>query len=159
MLYAGGSLLVALTVLIGVDIVCRYVLASPIFGVQDLLKAALTGLIGLALADTWISGSNVSMNILYDRFPPSLRRGIDILTGVLGLVLALSLAYGAGEATLQNLQLRSSSPLLRLPNALLSGLMCVAAAFLAAAVVHRLVWPTGGEEPAAEHVAPAEATT
>lgn len=91
----GAGLCLAGIVGVGMlQVFCRYVLNRPLVWPEEvsrLLLVWLTYLGALALPE---AGRHVAVSVLYDRMPPSLRRGADVLADLLGIAFFAALAVG-----------------------------------------------------------------
>lgn len=90
-----GLALVAMVLLMSLEAVARYVLASPLSWTSGLISNYLmVGFFFLGLPLTVREGAHVSIDVLYDRLPPMLRPWCDRLAAVAGLVFVLAVAVG-----------------------------------------------------------------
>lgn len=89
-----GAVWVALImVLITVDVTGRAFFDSPLFGVPEIVKISVVGLVWCMMAHTLKVGAHLRSTILLDRMPPRLRKAVEILSCVLGVVMFALIVY------------------------------------------------------------------
>ncbi len=89
-----GAVWVALImVLITVDVTGRAFFDSPLFGVPEIVKISIVGLVWCMMAHTLKVGAHLRSTILLDRMPPRLRKSVEILSCVLGVVMFALIVY------------------------------------------------------------------
>lgn len=89
-----GAVWVALImVLITVDVTGRAFFDSPLFGVPEIVKISVVGLVWCMMAHTLKVGAHLRSTILLDRMPPRLRNAVEILSCVLGVVMFALIVY------------------------------------------------------------------
>ena len=89
-----GAVWVALImVLITVDVTGRAFFDSPLFGVPEIVKISVVGLVWCMMAHTLKVGAHLRSTILLDRMPPRLRKSVEILSCVLGVVMFALIVY------------------------------------------------------------------
>jgi len=86
-------LIVALFGIMTVEVVMRYVFASPIMGVQDLCAAYFGAYYMMAGAYTLWARGHVSVDVVYVLFPLRVRAVLDLFTFPFFLLFAGALAY------------------------------------------------------------------
>ncbi len=95
-LNALGSLwIAAIGLLITADVVGRAFFASPIFGVPEIVKISVVGIVWLQMAHTLRSGGHLRSNVILDRLPARGRHVADVLAFVLGATIFALVAYTA----------------------------------------------------------------
>ncbi|MBW6493971.1 MAG: TRAP transporter small permease [Burkholderiaceae bacterium] len=89
-----GAVWVALImVLITVDVTGRAFFDSPLFGVPEIVKISVVGLVWCMMAHTLKVGAHLRSTILLDRMPPRLRKAVEILSCVLGVAMFALIVY------------------------------------------------------------------
>ncbi|MFP5070432.1 TRAP transporter small permease [Pseudonocardia nantongensis] len=90
-----GLALAAMVLLMGAEVVARYLLGSPLSWAVGLISNYLmVGFFFLGLPVTVREGAHVAIDVLYDRLPGSLRPWCDRLAAAAGLVFVLAVAVG-----------------------------------------------------------------
>lgn len=79
-------MLPALVVLVTTDVVLRYVFDAPLQWARDVSGLFLLMSIAAALPHAWDRAYHIRMEVVYDRFPPRMRRAVDVLSAVAGVV-------------------------------------------------------------------------
>lgn len=130
-------ILIIITLSLGIDILLRFTMSRPIFGIQDFVRTSLTCAIALSLADTWLRDTNVRMELVYARLAASGKAAINYAAGVLGLLISLSLAWGATKAFETSLEIGSRTPLLGIPFWIVSGVVFFSSVLLAIAILRK----------------------
>ncbi len=80
------ALLPALVVLVTTDVVLRYVFDAPLQWARDVSGLVLLMSIAAALPHAWDRAYHIRMEVVYDRFPPRMKRAVDVLSAVAGIV-------------------------------------------------------------------------
>lgn len=89
-----GAVWVALImVLITVDVTGRAFFDSPLFGVPEIVKISVVGLVWCMMAHTLKVGAHLRSTILLDRMSPRLRKAVEILSCVLGVAMFALIVY------------------------------------------------------------------
>jgi len=86
--------------LITVDVVGRAFFNSPLFGVPEIVKISVVGLVWCQMAHTLRIGAHLRSTILLDRMPPAAQRSIEILSCVLGAVMFALIVYSGWDNTI-----------------------------------------------------------
>ena len=90
-----GLALASMVVLMGAEVVARYVLASPLsWSVGVVSNYLMIGFFFLGLPMTVREGAHVAIDVVYDRLPPALQPWCDRLAAATGLVFLLAVAVG-----------------------------------------------------------------
>lgn len=103
------TLLTAMTLMIGIDVILRLVIGMPIRGVHDLVGLGLLLLFVLALPYSWRGDFHVRMDMLYGQYGPGMKRFVDLLTAIAAGSFALLLAYQAARYIPHMMKGQSSS--------------------------------------------------
>ena len=77
---AGGALLLAAAIIIGVDVVLRSAFSRSIGGADELSGYALAIATAWGLSFALLHRAHIRIDSLYERFPASTRAGLDILS-------------------------------------------------------------------------------
>ncbi|MBE0624716.1 MAG: TRAP transporter small permease [Burkholderiales bacterium] len=83
--------------LITVDVVGRAFFNSPLFGVPEIVKISVVGLVWCQMAHTLRIGAHLRSTILLDRMPPAARRTIEILSCILGAAMFALIVYSGWD--------------------------------------------------------------
>ena len=146
--YAAGAVLVALMLLTAADVAGRAILNAPVTGVFDLTHFAVLTMVFLGLAFCGFRGDHIAIEILYNRFPPPLRRLLDALANLIGAALFAAIAWRAvAEADVVR-EIGEASQLLAVPFWPFYWLLAAGAALFAFVMLLRIVVPL----PPADHV-------
>lgn len=97
----GGGFILCVLVITMIDVPGRY-FRHPLPGAFELCQVALLAMVFLTLAHTQAEKGHVKLDMLYNFFPPQARRLADVTTSLLGLLLAVLLAWAALAYTLNS---------------------------------------------------------
>jgi TRAP-type C4-dicarboxylate transport system permease small subunit len=88
----GGLCLLAITLLTVLDVALRHVLGAPVPGVFEMTELAMIGIVFLGLGEAQHRRQHITIDLIYDRAPPPVRRMLDVLalTGTASLVLLVA---------------------------------------------------------------------
>lgn len=89
---AALSLFVTMVLVVG-NILLRVLFNNPIKVTYDFVGFFTAIAIGLALAYCAFEDGHISINILMQRFPKWLQKGIDVIIGLISVILILVVAY------------------------------------------------------------------
>lgn len=90
-----GLALAAMVVVMGAEVVARYVLASPLsWSVGLVSNYLMVAFFFLGLPVTVREGAHVAIDVVYDRLPRTLRPWCDRLAAATGLVFLLAVTMG-----------------------------------------------------------------
>ncbi len=112
--FVAGIALIAITLLIGTDILGRIV-GHPVPGAYEIVSLAGGLIIGLALPATSIAKAHVSTDLLLTRLPASLRPLLGVITRLIGVATFGLATWGT---IMMGLRLKGSgevTPVLSLP--------------------------------------------
>ena len=87
--YVGMIFLVILMMIITIDVILRIFFNSPIRGVNELAEYSLLILIFMTISFVQSLKVNISVDILFSKFPRGLQSILDLLTNLLCLVIAV----------------------------------------------------------------------
>jgi len=85
----GMVFLFLLMLIITVDVFLRVFFNSPIKGVNELAEYSLLIMVFLTISFVQSLKANISVDILYSKFPPKLQMVMDIFTDILCLVISV----------------------------------------------------------------------
>jgi len=88
-------MLPALVVLVTTDVVLRYVFDAPLQWARDVNGLLLLMSIAAALPHAWDRAYHIRMEVAYERFPPGLKRSVDVLSAFAGVVFFGLMAFQA----------------------------------------------------------------
>lgn len=101
-----GAVWVALImVLITVDVVGRAFFNSPLFGVPEIVKISVVGLVWCMMAHTLKVGAHLRSTIILYRMPPGLRKAVEILSCVLGVAIFALIVYSGWDNMIESWQI------------------------------------------------------
>lgn len=98
--FVAGLMLAGTAALIVANILGRSLLNTSILGTYEMVGFFTAGAVGLALARCALENSHIAVEFITDRFPPSLQKVIQLITGipVIGFIIFTSynlLQYGS----------------------------------------------------------------
>ncbi len=94
----GALWVLVIMLLITVDVVGRAFFSSPLFGVPEIVKISVVGLVWCQMAHTLRIGAHLRSTILVDRMPPAARRTFEIVACVLGALMFALIVYSGWDA-------------------------------------------------------------
>lgn len=92
---AGAAILVGCGLLITLDVVTRAIFRRGMVESFEISGYALAAAVGLGMAYTVTSKANIRVDILLERLPPGLRRGLDLAAALALAAAAAALAWFA----------------------------------------------------------------
>jgi len=95
----GAIWVLVIMLLITVDVIGRAFFNSPLFGVPEIVKISVVGLVWCQMAHTLKIGAHLRSTILVDRMPPSARRAIEIISCILGAIMFGLIVYSGWDTT------------------------------------------------------------
>lgn len=136
---AGLLILLGCGALITIDVITRAIFRRGMVESFELSGYALAGAVGLGLAFTVTSKSNIRVDILLDVLPAWLRRPLDLLAAVVLAVVAVALAWHAWGTVAQSWGMGARSvSTLQTPMVIPQGVWWVGIAWFAVVAV---LWP------------------
>src|SRR5512133_726024 len=93
----GAVWVLLIMLLITVDVIGRAFFNSPLFGVPEIVKISVVGLVWCQMAHTLKIGAHLRSTILVDRMPPAARRTIEILSCILGASMFGLIVYSGWD--------------------------------------------------------------
>lgn len=112
--YAGAFFILAMTCLISLDVVLRYVFNAPMLGAHEIVEYMLLSSFFLFITDCWNSNSHVRMSIVYQKLT-KLKKPADTVIGIVSAILFGCLAWKLWEELLYAFDAYQVSSELRMP--------------------------------------------
>jgi len=137
----GAVWVLVIMALITVDVVGRAFFNSPLFGVPEIVKISVVGLVWCQMAHTLKIGAHLRSTILVDRMPPAARRTIEIISCILGALMFALIVYSGWDAMTEAWRIgefEGEEPV-RVPTAPIRTLVLIGAALTAIQFVIMLV--------------------
>ncbi|NDP49236.1 MAG: TRAP transporter small permease [Sulfuriferula multivorans] len=97
----GAIWVLLIMLLITVDVVGRAFFNSPLFGVPEIVKISVVGLVWCQMAHTLKIGAHLRSTILLDRMPRAARRVIEIVSCILGVITFALIVYSGWDTMLE----------------------------------------------------------
>ena len=148
MVVIAGSLATAMMLATFANVVMRYIFRSPISGVFELTEIGMGLVVFFALPGMIRRRGNISVTVLFDRFPAARRRGATVATDLLGGALCAFIAWRIWLQGERMLRVGEVSMELRIPKGLvaqsMAALMAAAALAFTICAVEALRGRTGG---------------
>jgi TRAP-type C4-dicarboxylate transport system permease small subunit len=133
---AGAMILFGCSMLISIDVITRYFFKRGMVESFEISGYAMAACIGLGLAFTVTSKSNIRVDILLDAFPRPVRVLCDILAALALAVIALTLAWFTWKTLAQSHAMNAKSvSVLQTPMVIPQGIWWVGLAWFAAMAV------------------------
>lgn len=111
----GVAVLFACALLTVADIVSRRMLGQSIPGMVDLTQMLVMTAVFLWIPFVFESRGNVEVDLLFERLPAAVRRGLERLWPLFGASFLLLATWHSGRAALQVLEYGDSSPTIGVP--------------------------------------------
>lgn len=97
--YIGMVALILATLIVVTDVFLRRFFNAPIIGATDITSLGLSMVVFLPMAWCSLKGGHVDLNVVVNKFPKSVRMGIELIimfltTGTIGLLSWQLLMYG-----------------------------------------------------------------
>lgn len=102
---AGAIWVVLIMLLITADVCGRVFFNSPLFGVPEIVKISVVGLVWCMIPHTLKIGAHLRSTILLDRMPPGMRRGVELLSCALGAVIFALIVYSGWDQMIEAWQI------------------------------------------------------
>src|SRR5512133_1106497 len=97
----GAVWVLLIMLLITVDVIGRAFFNSPLFGVPEIVKISVVGLVWCQMAHTLKIGAHLRSTILLDRMPQATRRVIEIVSCILGVITFALIVYSGWDTMLE----------------------------------------------------------
>lgn len=137
----GALWVLLIMLLITVDVIGRAFFNSPLFGVPEIVKISVVGLVWCQMAHTLKIGAHLRSTILVDRMSPAARRAIEIAACILGAIMFALIVYSGWDAMTESWRIgefEGEEPV-RVPTAPIRTLVLIGAALTAIQFVIMLV--------------------
>ena len=93
----GALWVVVIMLLITADVCGRAFFDSPLFGVPEIVKISVVGLVWCMMPHTLKIGAHLRSTILLERMPPAARRGVEIFSSGLGVLMFALIVYSGWD--------------------------------------------------------------
>jgi TRAP-type C4-dicarboxylate transport system permease small subunit len=93
----GAVWVVLIMLLITVDVVGRAFFDSPLFGVPEIVKISVVGLVWCMMPHTLKIGAHLRSTILLDRMPARAQRAVEVLSCLLGVAIFALIVYSGWD--------------------------------------------------------------
>jgi len=98
----GAIWVVFIMVLIAVDVTGRAFFGAPLFGVPEIVKISVVGLVWCQMAHTLRIGAHLRSTILVERLPPCARRFVEFVSFLLGAITFALIVYSGWDNMLES---------------------------------------------------------
>lgn len=129
----GSVWIFLIMLLVTSDVVCRAFFNAPIFGVPEIVKVSVVGLLWCQMAHTLRIGAHLRSTILLDRMPALARRVIEIIACILGAIMFALIVYSGWDNLIESWRIgefEGEAPV-RVPTAPIRSLVMIGAALTA----------------------------
>lgn len=114
--YIGAFALAAMTTLLTVEVIMRYVFNSSTLISDEMSGYLFVAMLYMAMSDTLVSDKHIKINVVIERLKPRLQRAFARIVAMILPVLGGVLAWQAWILVIESYQRHSISPtILRLP--------------------------------------------
>jgi TRAP-type C4-dicarboxylate transport system permease small subunit len=113
--YIGTGALVILMLVTGIDVVGRYIFNRPLVGAYELSELSLAIVILLGWAYTQSVKGHIDIDILYNKFPKSVRTVLDFFVPLLSLLLFSFIAWQGITFTIDSLGWHETTEMINIP--------------------------------------------
>jgi len=93
----GAVWVLLIMLLISVDVCGRAFFNAPLFGVPEIVKISVVGLVWCQMAHTLKIGAHLRSTILVDRMPPAARRATEIVSCLMGAIMFALIVYSGWD--------------------------------------------------------------
>lgn len=93
--FLGSIWIATLMVLITVDVVGRAFLSITVYGVPEIVKVSIVGLVWLQMAYTLQIGGHLQSRLVLDRLSPRLRMALELFGFFLGSIVFILIVYSS----------------------------------------------------------------
>jgi len=97
----GAIWVVLIMLLITVDVTGRAFFNAPLFGVPEIVKISVVGLVWCQMAHTLKIDAHLRSTILVERMPPGARRLIEFISYLLGAITFALIVYSGWDNTIE----------------------------------------------------------
>jgi len=95
--FVGSMWIALLMAIITVDVLGRAFFNFPLYGVPEIVKVSIVGLVWLQMAHTLRSDGHLRSRLILDRVSPRLQRAFELLAFFLGAIVFILIAWSAWE--------------------------------------------------------------
>jgi len=110
-----GTALAAMMFLMATDVICRYILNSPIPGALELVEYMMAITIPLSIGCCTATRSHVSVEMVVERLPKAFQTGISIIVAILMLVFITIVAWQSILNVVDSYKSNITSAVLHIP--------------------------------------------
>lgn len=144
--YLAAAFMVGIAVAIVLQIVSR--MRGVTLDATEAAGLCLAASTFFGLAHTFRRGAHVRINLIVDRLPAPIRRGVEIFNCLLGAVVVSFLAWHVGQLAVQSYQFNDISPgLLAMPFWIPQTGVAIGVIAFAVALIDELLWLLTGGRP------------
>lgn len=93
----GAVWVVLIMLLITADVIGRAFFDSPLFGVPEIVKISVVGLVWCMMPHTLKIGAHLRSTILLDRMPAGAQRAVEVLSCLLGVAIFALIVYSGWD--------------------------------------------------------------
>ena len=129
----GAIWVMLIMLLITVDVCGRAFFNAPLFGVPEIVKISVVGLVWCQMAHTLKIGAHLRSTILVDRMSPGARRVIEIISCLMGAIMFALIVYSGWDTMIESWRIgefEGEEPV-RVPTAPVRTLVLIGAALTA----------------------------
>lgn len=95
--FLGSIWIAVLMLLIAVDVVGRAFLSITVYGVPEIVKVSIVGLVWLQMAYTLQIGGHLQSRLILDRLPPRVRMAFELVGYFLGSIVFILIVYSSWD--------------------------------------------------------------
>lgn len=110
--WIGSMTLAIMMFLTAVDVVCRYILNSPILGSMELVEYMMAVAIPFSVAYCAFCRAHVAVEFILDQFPRTIQKMVDFPIKILTLLLVLVITWQSCLYVVETYQSRVTSAVL-----------------------------------------------
>lgn len=100
--FIGAIWVLLLMLLITVDVIGRAFFNAPLFGVPEIVKVSVVGIVWCMMAHTLRIGAHLRSTILLDLMPSTLQRLIEIVSCFMGIAIFALIVYSGWNNTIES---------------------------------------------------------
>ena len=93
----GAIWVVLIMLLVTVDVIGRAFFNAPLFGVPEIVKISVVGLVWCQMAHTLKIGAHLRSTIVVERMPPGVRKVIEFISFLLGAITFALIVYSGWD--------------------------------------------------------------
>ncbi|MCM5569906.1 TRAP transporter small permease [Burkholderiaceae bacterium FT117] len=97
----GAVWVVLIMLLITADVIGRAFFDSPLFGVPEIVKISVVGLVWCMMPHTLKIGAHLRSTILLDRMPAGAQRAVEVLSCLLGVAIFALIVYSGWDQMIE----------------------------------------------------------